>query len=294
MPTFTPSSLLDLTGKVYLITGGNAGIGYETITQLARKNATVWMGVRSKAKGEAAIASIQVLVPGASIQLLLLDHMDLASIVVAAKEFRSKSPKLHCLINNAGIMVVPFEETKDGHESQWQTNYLAHWVLTHHVLPTLLANVKVSQPGDVRIVNITSVGHNLFAPEVGIDFEDINQLKGGEWSRYGQSKLGNILHVKGLTSLYGPNGSDNSAGEIWSMAVHPGNIYTNLNNNAAYLSRFVAPVLNFLRVYIPVDQGASTQLFCAASQNLQSGMSGEYPHSQSREVQQACKGSGAC
>jgi NAD(P)-dependent dehydrogenase (short-subunit alcohol dehydrogenase family) len=278
MTAFTPASLPDLSSKVYLVTGGNAGIGYETILHLVRKNATVWMGARSKAKGDAAITSIREQLPGADVHLLILDHMNLSSVVAAAKEFNSKSSVLHGLVNNAGIMAVPFEVTKDGYESQWQTNYIAHWLLTHHLLPTILATAKISALGDVRIVNLTSNGHN-YAPRGGIDFEDINQVKGGGWTRYGQSKLGNILHAKYINSLYGPNGTKKSAGEIWSMAVHPGAIYTDLSKNAQFLgrgSKMVGSVLNRLGVFIPADQGAYTTVFCAASQDVRAAMTGEY------------------
>src|SRR6187402_709914 len=118
MSLFNPSSLPDLSNKVFLVTGGNAGIGFQTILHLVRKNAKVYMGCRSATKGTAAIASIRELVPNANIHLLILDHMNLSSVVSAAKEFASKEPKLHGLINNAGIMAVPFEKSKDGWESQ--------------------------------------------------------------------------------------------------------------------------------------------------------------------------------
>ena len=224
------------------------------------------------------MTTIQKIVPSADIHILILDHMNLASVVAAAKEFASKSSELHGLINNAGIMAVPFEMTKDGYESQWQTNYLAHWLLTHHLLPTILATARSSALGDVRIVNVTSNGHN-FAPKGGIDLEDINQVKGGGWSRYGQSKLGNILHTKYLNSLYGPKGTKKTEGEVWSMAVHPGAIYTDLSKNAQFLglaSKMVGPVLNFLGVFIPADQGAYTTVFCTTSQDIKAAMSGEY------------------
>jgi NAD(P)-dependent dehydrogenase (short-subunit alcohol dehydrogenase family) len=282
MPPFNPLSVPDLTGKVYLVTGGNAGIGRETILHLVHKNATVYMGCRSPTKGSAAIESILELVPTATIHLLILDHMDLSSIVFAVKEFTSKESKLHGLINNAGIMAVPQETSKDGWESQWQTNYLSHYLLTHLLLPTILATAKVSRPGEVRIVNVTSMGHKMLAPKVGIDFEDLNQVKGSLWSRYGQSKLANILHAKQLNALYGPNGTNKHEGEIWTAAVHPGNIYTDLNRNARFLglgvglSSAVASMLNCFGAYIPADQGGYTSVFCVASESMKADASGQY------------------
>ncbi|KUJ22934.1 NAD(P)-binding protein [Mollisia scopiformis] len=279
MPSFDPASLSSLSGKVYLVTGGNAGIGYETILHLARKDAKVYMGCRSSTKGNAAIASIHGLVPHADVQLLILDHMDLTSVVSAANELKTKENRLHGLVNNAGIMAVPFETSKDGYESQWQTNYLAHFLLTHHLLPLMLATAKVSTPGDVRIVNVTSGGHATFAPRAGIDFEDTNQTRGGVWSRYGQSKLANVLHAKELNRFYGPDGTKKSEGQIWTAAVHPGHIYTDLSKNAQFagpLSKPVAATLNCLGVFIPADKGSFTSVFCAASQDMKADMSGEY------------------
>ena len=281
MPHFNPTSLPDLSGKVYIVTGGNAGIGYETIVHLVRHNAKVYMGCRSPQKGSAAVQAIQKLVPGADVQLLILDHMNLASIVAGTKDFTSKETTLNGLVNNAGIMAVPFETSKDGYESQWQTNYLSHALLTHLLLPTLLSTARASKPGDVRVVDVSSVGHNKFAPKTGIDFEDINQVKGGVWSRYGQSKLGNVLHAKELNRLYGPEGIQKGEGEIWTAALHPGNMYTDLSKNATSGGRLnlvpvVMPLMNALGVFIPVEQGAYTSVFCVASQEMKTGMSGEY------------------
>jgi NAD(P)-dependent dehydrogenase (short-subunit alcohol dehydrogenase family) len=279
MTAFNPASLPDLSGKVFLVTGGNAGIGKETILHLVRKNAKVYMGCRSSTKGQAAIDSIHALVPEAEIHLLVLDHMDLTSVKSAAADFTSKEPRLHGLINNAGIMALPFELSKDGYEAQWQTNYLSHYLLTSLLLPTLLSTARVSQSGDVRIVNVTSVGHNFFAPKKGIDFDDINQVHGSIWSRYGQSKLANILHAKSLNALYGPNGTKKSEGEIWTGAVHPGNMYTDLSKNARYLgplSPVLTCMLNFFGAFIPVDQGAYTSVFCAASEEMNAEGSGQY------------------
>lgn len=277
---FNPSTLPSLSGKVFLITGANAGIGYQTALHLARAGATVYMGCRSTSRGSSAIESIRSLVPSAKLHLLLIDHMSLSSVVSATNELKQKEGKLHGLINNAGIMAVPFEKSKDGWESQWQTNFLSHWLLTQHLLPLLRATAKASQPGEVRIVNVTSGGHT-FAPKVGIDFEDINQERGGVWSRYGQSKLANILHAKELNKMYGP-GSEvarKGDGEIWTAAVHSGNVYSDLSKNAKFLgplSAMFPPVLNLFGAFIPADRGAYASVFCASSQAMKAEVSGEY------------------
>jgi NAD(P)-dependent dehydrogenase (short-subunit alcohol dehydrogenase family) len=109
-----------------------------------------------------------------------------------------------------------------------QTNYISHWLLTYHILPLLQQTAKTASRGDVRVVNLSSVGHMIFAPSSGIAFEDMSQLKGGPWSRYGQSKVANILHTRELNRRYGPLSKydGNKVGEIWTASVHPGTVTT--------------------------------------------------------------------
>lgn len=158
-------------------------------------------------------------------------------------------------------MGTPFAITKDGFEEQWQvriayisicpslyqnlsitnqailtahkkTNYMSHWLLTHHLLPMLQATAKAknSKPGDVRIANLTSTGHQFYANKHGIDFDDLALKSMNGMNRYGQSKLANILHAKKLNELYGPQQQQQqqpgTTGEIWVTAVHPGYIMT--------------------------------------------------------------------
>jgi NAD(P)-dependent dehydrogenase (short-subunit alcohol dehydrogenase family) len=95
--------------------------------------------------------------------------MTLSTVISAAKELIAKEKKLHALINSAGIMAVPFQNPQDGYEPQWQTNSLAHALLAHHLLPLLLSTAPLSQPGAVRIVNVSSRGHK-FAPKKRAQF----------------------------------------------------------------------------------------------------------------------------
>lgn len=153
---------------------------------------------------------------------------------------------LHGLVNNAGIMATPYEESVDHYEAQFQvshnsrkamnwtniclhaaqTNYLSHWLFTYSVLPILTQSARSTSPGTVRIVNVSSEGHLLFSPSAGVDFDDINQTKGSAFSRYGMSKLANILHAKELHRRYGPSPQNDAQEEIWTASVHPGTIDT--------------------------------------------------------------------
>lgn len=136
--TFSPDSLPDLTGRVYLVTGGNAGMyvnfkasnlplfnmisGKSTVIALASRGAKVYMGARSEVKATAAIDEIKVELPSADIHFLTLDLSSFKSVVSAVKTLRTKESVLHGLVNNAGIMGVPFALTEDGYEIQLQVS----------------------------------------------------------------------------------------------------------------------------------------------------------------------------
>ncbi|EXJ83787.1 hypothetical protein A1O1_07414 [Capronia coronata CBS 617.96] len=278
--TFHPDFLPDLTGKVFIVTGGNSGIGYYTVAHLAEHGAHVYMCARSPEKGAAAIANIKKMYSSANIDLLRMDLRDLTSVVTAAKHFLTLETALHGLVNNAGIMATPFEMTKDGHEAQWQTNYLAHWVLTEHLLPLMLRTARTLPPGSVRIVNLTSSGH-LGAPKGGINFKDLSLKYSGPWARYGQSKLANILHTKTLHKKYGPGSSSaqNGQGEIWVSSVHPGLVETNLATSLGESGSSMMSLFSVVRMFglmWPADTGSWNSLFCVASRDMTAEQSGMY------------------
>ncbi|CAM1511642.1 Fc.00g091550.m01.CDS01 [Cosmosporella sp. VM-42] len=277
--TFHPDSLPALTGKVYIVTGGNAGIGYHTVARLAQHGAHVYLCARSPTKGSAAISNIMSLYPQAHVTLLEVDHLSLSSVVSAAKTFLSKEKALHGLVNNAGIMATPFEMGKDGHEAQWQTNYLAHWVFTSHLLPLMLSTSKGLPSGSVRIVNVSSSGH-FYAPKGGINFTDTSLQEGDGFARYGQSKLANVLHAKTLNNRYGPDSPSAKAGngEIWTAIVHPGLVRSQLGGRA----EMPLPLRAIFKVYggmggmMEPDKGSWTSVFCAASPEFEKSQSGTY------------------
>ena len=145
-------------------------------------------------------------------------------------------------------MGIPYQETVDGYEIQWQvwashptrvnrdrldltnaaakTNYISHWLLTNHLIPILQATSKISEPGTVRIVCLSSGGHMIYPPKEGIRFEDTGLESASGMTRYGQSKLGNVLHAKQLHARYGPKGNKAMPGDILTSSVNPGNYDT--------------------------------------------------------------------
>ncbi|KAL2688963.1 hypothetical protein Neosp_003013 [[Neocosmospora] mangrovei] len=263
--TFSPDSLPDLTGRVYLVTGGNTGIGKSTVVALASRGAKVYMGARSEAKAKAAIIEINAQLPSAQILFLPLDLSSFKSVVTAAKKLSNDESSLHGVINNAGIMGVPFALTEDGYEIQFQST-------------------TANSPKDmVRIVNVTSDGHARFPPKSGIDFGNPSLEKESAMTRYGQSKLANILHAKQLHASYGPTQKGDGAGKgtICTAAVHPGHIDTNLNKQAtgtapSSVLRAITPVMRCLGILDDQDKGAWSSLFAIASPQFGSKDSGAY------------------
>ncbi|KAH3908576.1 hypothetical protein HBH56_169290 [Parastagonospora nodorum] len=221
--TFDPAKDIgSLEGKVILVTGGNAGLGKQTITYLAAHSpARIYLAARTASKAESAIADIKSQVPNAcEIVHLPLDLTSFSSIASAADTFKSRESRLDILINNAGIMAPPYSTTKEGYEIQFGTNHMGHALLTKLLLPTLLETAK--QPGaDVRIVSLSSAGHRMPASE-GIVFDQAALENVNTWRRYGSSKLANILYARSLATHYP---------QITSVSLHPGVILTDLFNN---------------------------------------------------------------
>lgn len=217
--SFLPArDIPSLEGKVILVTGGNAGLGKATIQYLAAHGPSrIYMAARTPSKAQSAIASIRSAIPNAEIEHLQLDLTSFESIAEAAKAFKSKEKRLDILINNAGIMAVPYSTTKEGYEIQFGTNHVGHALLTKLLMPVLLETAK--QPGaDVRIVNVSSMGH-LMAPSGGIIFDQQALESYMTARRYGVSKLANILFTRELAARYP---------QITSVSLHPGVILTDL------------------------------------------------------------------
>lgn len=286
---FNPPALPSLTGKNFLVTGGNTGIGYETCLNLAAHGARVYMGARSPEKAKAAIAKISETYPNADVQILVMDNNSLDSIATAVTTFKSKESRLHGLILNAGIMAVPYELTRDGFESQMQVNYLAHWLLTHHLLSVLLTTARIDGPGSVRIVCVSSEGHRSFGVKTMLYSEE-EVAKFGNFGRYGLSKLANVLHAKTLNDQYGPNSinTQEKKGEIWTASLHPGFIDTQLNVKNKEMApgwlKWMHPALLLFGIIRPSDEGCLASLFSGASPDFTGDMSGVYLNEKAVEV----------
>ncbi|KAJ5640764.1 Nascent polypeptide-associated complex subunit beta [Penicillium herquei] len=261
-----------LEGKVILLTGGNAGIGKETVRQLAKHQpARIYLAARTESKALATIESIQSeLASPVDIRYLSLDLCSFKSIRAAAAKFQADSDRLDTLILNAGTMGNPAVTTEDGFEVQLGTNHVGHFLLTKLLLPTLQATVAQDRARgvipDVRVLSLTSVAHSL-SPTT---FEEITStpllLEKLTWYRYGASKAANIFFATELARRYP---------EITTVAVHPGAVQSGLYGHAKAINSFSKLSVNAILslFFRTVSTGALSSLWAAttAQENLVSG-----------------------
>jgi len=256
-PKFAVDNIPDLSGKVTLVTGGNTGIGKETVKALLSKNAKVYMASRSKTKAEAAIADLER-DTGKKAIFLEVDLADLGSVKAAVDTFHSQEKELHILFNNGGVMIPAMKDlTKQGYDLQFGTNVLGHFYFTSLLLPTLSETAKASPPGTVRVIT-TSSSASFFFPKSDIDYETLRsgnaRDKMGTQTLYAQSKLGNALVAREIARRYGSEG-------IISISLNPGNITSDLQRTVP------KPALWFMRTFIlfPTPLGAITQLYAGTA-----------------------------
>lgn len=215
---WTEQDMLDLAGKVVVVTGANSGLGFESSKALAKNGATVVMTARNLEKGEKARSDILKEVPDASLDLMKLDVGDLSSVREFADAFKAKYDRLDILLNNAGVMAIPRQETVDGFEMQLGVNHLGHFALTG-----LLLDVITKTP-HARIHNVTSTA-NFFGD---INFDDLMGEKDySRWGAYGQSKLANVFFTFELNKRLKAAGIDTIAN-----VSHPGLVLGNLQSNS--------------------------------------------------------------
>jgi NAD(P)-dependent dehydrogenase (short-subunit alcohol dehydrogenase family) len=195
-------------GRIFLVTGGNAGIGYFTAEQLAATGAVVVLGSRDRAKADAAMTSIRSRVPGAQVRHLQLDLADLSSLKTATD--RLDLDHLDAVVHNAGVALddPPRRETADGHELMFGTNHLGHFALTQWLAPLLSA-----APAG-RIVTVGSFA----ARSERLDLDDLQSTQDYRPKRtYGRSKLAQMYFGFELDRRLRAAGS-----AVLSVVAHPG------------------------------------------------------------------------
>ena len=232
-PKWKARDIPDLTGKVVVVTGANSGIGLETARELARGGAHTILACRSTERGQRAMGDLRAEMPASSVELMMLDLGSLSSIREFALEFAEGHARLDVLIDNAGIMAVPYSQTEDGFESQMGINHLGHFALTGRLLERLLAT-----PG-ARVVTVSSIGHR----GATMDFENLLFEKGGytPFRPYWRSKLANLVFTYELHRRLRSAGAHLSA-----LAAHPGLSSTNIGSHIGrhWYSRIQQPLMS--------------------------------------------------
>lgn len=260
----------DQSGRVAVVTGANSGLGYATARELARHGAHVVMAARDPGRGDQALSRLRAEVPGASAELMLLDLADLASVRAFADRYAGaggdQRDRVDVLVNNAGVMAVPFQRTADGFEMQLGTNHLGHFAFTGLLLPRLLAS---RQAGGARVVTVSSLAHRMGRIRLG----DLNWQRGysrwpvnDKWRAYAQAKLANLLFTLELHRRAIVAGVP-----LVSAAAHPGLSFTNLHKKSAGVVSTRLGDLVGATLGQSADMGALPLLYAATMPDVRGG-----------------------
>ncbi|EMR88683.1 hypothetical protein ACHAPC_005576 [Botrytis cinerea] len=254
---------LALTFLVVITGPTPGGLGVQTALQLAAaKPATILLLGRDESKAAPAVESVKAVSPSSTVRFVHCDLAKHSSIKTAAESILATTPKIHTLINNAGVMAPPdYRTTAEGLEIQFGANHVGHFLLTNLLMPAIVAAASEG----ARIVNLSSQGWSL--GEVRFDDYNFNDGKDYDrWSAYGQSKAANILFTVELAKRLKSKG-------VQAFAIHPGVIDSNLSRDLDPATDYGAMAERFTsRGYIKMDgpfvwksleQGTSTTLVAA-------------------------------
>jgi len=257
MTNWTTSDIPPQHGRSAVITG-TGGIGYEIALALARAGSEVIIAGRNPQKGADAVARIHRELPPANVRFEQVDLASLQSIADFATRLRSQRDSLDLLINNAAVMNPPTrQETSDGYELQFGTNYLGHFALTARLMPLL------GKGTNTRVISLSSIA----ARSGSINFEDLQAKRSYRMAVYSQSKLACLMFALELQRR-----SAASAWDITSIAAHPGISRTDLLHNAPGRWSGAGMARTFLWfLFQPASQGALPVLFAATSPEAQGG-----------------------
>jgi NAD(P)-dependent dehydrogenase (short-subunit alcohol dehydrogenase family) len=239
------SDIPDQTGRTFVVTGANSGLGLIAATALGRAGARVICACRNTDKGRDAISGLT-----GALEVRPLDLADLSSVEAFADGIDSP---VDVLINNAGVMGVPQGRTADGFETQFGTNHLGHFALTGRLLPRITD----------RVVTLSSAMHKI--GKIGLDDLNWEHRRYQRWLAYGQSKLANLMFAYELQHRLQAAGS-----KLRSTAAHPGYSSTNLQSHTESIQdRFMA-VGNKLMAQ-SAAMGALPELYAATVPDIPGG-----------------------
>lgn len=225
--------LPSMEGKVVVITGTTSGTGFIASQTMANKGATLVLLNRKSERSKAALEKLTEQYPEAKIEQIECDLQDFSSVKNAADEIKSKyGDGIDVLCNNAGVMALEDNATKDGYDVQMQTNHLSHFLLTKELYPLL--NKTAEEKGEARVVNHSSGARNhpaglLEAKYLGKNGGSLGGngnsmiFGGARWKRYQQTKLANSVFTQEMKKR-----CENAGSKVISLCAHPGLSSTNL------------------------------------------------------------------
>ncbi|MEN0135174.1 MAG: oxidoreductase [Rhodococcus sp. (in: high G+C Gram-positive bacteria)] len=244
MTKWTASDIVDQSGRTFVVTGANSGLGEVAARALGKAGAHVVLACRNTNKGEVVARSI-----GDNAEVRRLDLSDLASV----REFAAGVEAVDVLVNNAGVMAVPQRKTADGFEMQIGTNHLGHFALTGLLLD------KITD----RVATMSSAAHQ--AGTIHLDDLNWEHRKYNRWSAYGQSKLANLLFTYELQRRLAAAGSS-----VKAVAAHPGYASTNLQAHTESVQDTLMAVGN--RIFAQsAEMGTLPMLFAATAPDVIGG-----------------------
>ncbi|OAQ61207.1 short-chain dehydrogenase protein [Pochonia chlamydosporia 170] len=259
-PQFTEANVPDLTGKIYIVTGSNTGVGREVAQILYSKHATVWIACRNEAKAEAAIDAISQQHPSSKgkLKFLSLNLSDLSTIASSAETFLSQESRLDVLFNNAGVMMPPpGSKTEQCHDLELGVNCLGPFLFTKLLTPILKKSAESAPKGSVRVVWVSSSAADAMSPSGGVVLDNLDyKVDKNVYHKYGVSKAGNYFHATQFARLYKPDG-------VISIPLNPGNLLTELDRSSSWWVVFG----RWLVCYAPI-YGAYTEIFAAFSSDI--------------------------
>ena len=248
-------------GRIAVVTGANSGLGFSTSRALALKGAKVIMACRNLEKGEMARQLIINESVAVAPEVWQLNLASLESVKLFALKFAAAGTRLDLLINNAGLMAIPYDRTEDGFEMQFGVNHLGHFALTARLWPML------SKTEGSRVVQVSSLAHHIGE----IRFEDIHWEKGyKKWGAYGMSKLANLLFVRELTNRLAETGD-----KVTVAAAHPGYADTELQAKGSRMkgNQLGAVSMNLVNKLVAQsgEKGALPSLYAATAEDVEPG-----------------------